>query len=73
MNPYDWMTLLREEGRRPLPPADLPGLFADRHRTGVSLDVLALILSVSWAKGAGRDGVGTFGGVRMSGRRVAEA
>lgn len=56
MNPYDWMTLLREEGRRPLPPAELPRLFADRHRTGVSLDVLALILSVSWAKGAGRDG-----------------
>ncbi|WP_052748651.1 arsenate reductase/protein-tyrosine-phosphatase family protein [Microbacterium sp. Ag1] len=56
MNPYDWMMLMREEGRNPHPPADLPGLFADRHRTGISLDVLAAILSVSWAKGAGPDG-----------------
>lgn len=56
MNPYDWMMLMQEEGRNPLPPAELPGLFADRHRTGISLDVLAVILSVSWAKGAGPDG-----------------
>ncbi len=56
MTPREWFDLLREEGRRPRPPADLPGLFADRHRTGMSLDALAVILSVSWAKGAGPDG-----------------
>lgn len=56
MTPREWFALLREEGRRPRPPADLPDLFADRHRTGLALDALAVILSVSWAKGAGPNG-----------------
>lgn len=56
LSPREWHDLFRAEGRSPLPPAELPALFADRHRTGITLDALAVILLVSWAKGAGRDG-----------------